>query len=200
MSSFGFSGTNAHILLERAPAETPTAPASGPSQLFISARTPAALRDLIGRYRALLDAGVPFADLCHSAAVGRARLPWWVCVDHPDKLLSAEPSDTPPPELPPTTGRRVDLPTYPFQRQRYWLDESEQLPGRPLAHAGDAPLFEVNVLPGSPRVADHRVRGEPLLPAADMVERLRAAAEVTGQGAALIDVAFDRPLRFQLPE
>jgi acyl transferase domain-containing protein/NADP-dependent 3-hydroxy acid dehydrogenase YdfG/SAM-dependent methyltransferase/acyl carrier protein len=199
VSSFGFSGTNAHILLERAPADASSAPATGTSQLLISARTPAALRELVGRYRALLDAGVPFADLCHSAAVGRARLPWWVCVDHPDKLLTVEPSDAPPPELPPTTGRRIDLPTYPFQRQRYWLDESEQLPGRRLRQAGDSQLFEVQVLPGSPRVADHRVRGEPLLPAADMVERLRAAAEVTGQGAALVDVTFDRPLPVPTP-
>jgi acyl transferase domain-containing protein/NADP-dependent 3-hydroxy acid dehydrogenase YdfG/SAM-dependent methyltransferase/acyl carrier protein len=199
VSSFGFSGTNAHIVLERAAAETPSAPATDATKLFISARTPAALRELVGRYQALLDAGVPFADLCHSAAVGRARLPWWVCVDRPDKLATAEPSDAPAPELPTTTGRRVDLPTYPFQRQRYWLDESEQLPGRRLAHAGDAPSFEVTILPGSPRVADHRVRGEPLLPAADMVERLRAAAEVTGQGAALVDVAFDRPLPVPTP-
>ncbi len=199
VSSFGFSGTNAHVILERAAEAMPATPSSAPSRLLISARTPEALRILIDRYRALIDDGVPFADLCHSAAVGRSRLPWWVCIDSADQLATAQPSDAPAPELPVIAGPRIDLPLYPFQRQRYWLDESEQLPGRRIAQAGEAPLFEIKLLPGSPRVADHRVRGEPLLPAADMLERLRAAAETTDQGSALVDITFDRPLPVATP-
>src|SRR6185312_7810606 len=50
VSSFGFSGTNAHVVLERTSAETKAAPVSDPTQLFISARTPTALRELVDRY------------------------------------------------------------------------------------------------------------------------------------------------------
>src|SRR5690349_5185191 len=204
VSSFGFSGTNAHILLERAPAEPPTTPASGPSQLFISARTPAALRDLIGRYRALIDAGAPFADLCHSAAVGRARLPWWVCVDHPDKLLSAEPADTSPPELPPTTGRRIDLPTYPFQRQRYWAQPRKApvvrakgrhpLLGRRLRSGLAQTIHEALLAQGEPAwLADHALNGKAVMPAAGLIEMMLAAASA-GSPVELSDVVFRQML------
>src|SRR6185503_5952720 len=117
----GFSGTNAHVIVERAAEPKPMASTATPPRLLISARTPEALRTLIAHYRVLLDDGTPFTDLCHSAAVGRARLPWWVCVDNPDALASAEPSDAPLPELAVPAGRRIDLPLYPFQRQQYWV-------------------------------------------------------------------------------
>src|SRR3546814_7641753 len=63
-----------------------------------------------------------FADICHTAATGRARLPRWICVERPEDLAKAVPSNAAHPELPPTSGRKVPLPTYTFEAARYWID------------------------------------------------------------------------------
>ncbi|AEV86965.1 polyketide synthase [Actinoplanes sp. SE50] len=78
ISSFGLSGTNAHLILEEAPAEPVTTPVRvpGPVLLPISARTAAALPDQAGALRAHL-AEQPDADLgdvAYSLATGRAAL------------------------------------------------------------------------------------------------------------------------------
>jgi acyl transferase domain-containing protein/nucleoside-diphosphate-sugar epimerase/SAM-dependent methyltransferase/acyl carrier protein len=201
VSSFGFSGTNAHLILEAAP-EAPLRepePAQAP-RLLLSARTPEALRAMAAATLAKLRQGAfSFADACHTAAVARPRLPWWILADTVEDLARAEPSDAPLPDLPAPPGRRVDLPGHPFDRQRFWLDEAEMLPGRRLPQAGPAPVFEALLMPGAQLLADHRVRGTALLPAADMLERLRSAAEGTGQGGALADIAFDRALPVSVP-
>ncbi|MCA1644001.1 MAG: type I polyketide synthase [Chloroflexi bacterium] len=78
LSSFGFGGTNAHVVLEEAP-PCSTPPASAPDArtrlLPISAREPAALRALVAAYCTHLEhtPTVSLQDLCFTASVRRAH-------------------------------------------------------------------------------------------------------------------------------
>ncbi len=77
VSSFGFSGTNAHVILQAAPQDVPRA--SGVERtshlLAVSAHGQGALKELATRYAAHLGADDPpdMADICHSAGAGRAH-------------------------------------------------------------------------------------------------------------------------------
>ncbi|MFE2763722.1 type I polyketide synthase [Streptomyces halstedii] len=78
VSSFGLSGTNAHLILEQAPPPAPPAAADDrrpASVLTLSARTESALSALAGRYaeRLAQDDTTPLADLCYSAGTGRSH-------------------------------------------------------------------------------------------------------------------------------
>jgi acyl transferase domain-containing protein len=77
VSSFGFSGTNVHVILEAAAEQAAPAPAADrPLHLLtVSARTESALErrlhDLSGRLEKTAEAEL--ADVCHTANVGRAH-------------------------------------------------------------------------------------------------------------------------------
>ncbi|WP_432973946.1 type I polyketide synthase [Dactylosporangium sp. CA-233914] len=76
VSSFGFSGTNAHLIVEQPPAGAEpeaAAPERPQSVLALSAKTPAALTALARGYAARLAAGGGVADLCYSANTGRSH-------------------------------------------------------------------------------------------------------------------------------
>ncbi|MFE5212552.1 SDR family NAD(P)-dependent oxidoreductase, partial [Streptomyces sp. NPDC056600] len=93
VSSFGISGTNAHVILEQAEQAEPAGETGdghrGPVVLPLSARTPQALRDqaaLLGRFLAPR----PATDLrptAHALATGRAAL------DHRAALVAADPAE-----------------------------------------------------------------------------------------------------------
>ena len=84
ISSFGFSGTNAHIVVEAAPVPTPvSADAQRPSHLLtLSTKTEVALRELAQRYRTFLAAhpDVAVGEVCYTANTGRAPFEYRLAV------------------------------------------------------------------------------------------------------------------------
>lgn len=76
VSSLGVGGTNAHLIVEEAPAPASTAPGTVPDVLTLSARTPQALERLATRLAAHLEANPQTAlhDVAWTLQVGRQRL------------------------------------------------------------------------------------------------------------------------------
>src|SRR5690606_18564775 len=84
-------GTNAHVVLEEAPASLPPESAAGPFLLLLSARTPGALAEATQRLAAHLDAqaSIDLADVAYTLANGRkgfAQRAAWVVSDRADAL------------------------------------------------------------------------------------------------------------------
>jgi amino acid adenylation domain-containing protein len=82
VSSFGISGTNAHIVLSAPATRTPTMSPARAWLLPMSAASPQAVRTLAARLADALDAdpACDIAAVARTLAVGRAHLPWRVAV------------------------------------------------------------------------------------------------------------------------
>ncbi|GAA4232324.1 hypothetical protein GCM10022254_31890 [Actinomadura meridiana] len=180
VSSFGMSGTNAHIILGEAPPPIPTAPDGATAEAppepartvpwVLSARSPDALRAQAERLAAFLEKhpDVDPLDVGYTLATARSTFEHRAVIvaedrarflDRLAKLATREDPLAPDPDAPDldadwrdafagTGARRIDLPTYPFQRRAYWLT-----PPAPKADEGggrqrwSAP----DVLPREPR-------------------------------------------------
>jgi myxalamid-type polyketide synthase MxaB len=107
--------------------------------------------------------------------------------------------------------RKIVLPTYPFERERYWLPgvasgASSRGSLRPLAESfTQSPLVKEKILSVTfgtdihPYLSDHRVFGQVVIPGAAYLSLLATAAELLGwPGCTLENVFFLSPLA--LPE
>ncbi|NBD13836.1 SDR family NAD(P)-dependent oxidoreductase [Corallococcus silvisoli] len=258
ISAFGLSGTNAHLVLEEAPAR-PARPVPTPraSLLMLSARSPEALDQLAERFQHHLIAHPELSahDVCYSASTGRAHFPYRRAVvgasaaelaqelarrasrngsppeqsahltgdgrDEPRRLLSSlgalyerggEVSWASLPDA--AKGRRVPLPTYPFQRMRYWCDPPTRPAARPASSvASPIPgrrvhspligqtLFESRIgVEELPFLKDHIVFGEVTVPGASHLAHVLAISGQVhgGRGSVLEHVSF--PQALVLPE
>ncbi|HKF49642.1 MAG TPA: SDR family NAD(P)-dependent oxidoreductase [Terracidiphilus sp.] len=260
VSSFGFSGTNAHIVLEEAPVLGLRQPRESDWRLFtLSGRTADAAENLVGQYVRYLEAnsGVDLADLCFTANTGRTHFAHRISVvAHDARELTEKlrtllaPAETPhrPQQIVSAaslhpegherrsmlealaatyqTGASVDwtsveterrrklvLPTYPFERQRHWLEPAPAtvVPQRPAASPGEHPLLGRRIpLPGSEEIRfesqlnadspaflkEHKVYGEVVVPAAVYLEMAVAAHQALGADCLLLeDIVFHQALR-----
>ncbi|MCZ8379917.1 SDR family NAD(P)-dependent oxidoreductase [Mycobacterium sp. CPCC 205372] len=182
VSSFGFAGTNAHVILEEAPEETArisAAPApdvaagAAPapdvaagaarfSILPLSAHTPAALVQLADRYRGFFSSHpeATLADVCFTAGAGRAHLKHRAAlvVDSREsavELLGALADDRPAPGL--VRGDSQDVP------KTAWLftGQGSQYPGMARELFDTEPVFAETLNRCAAAVAE--ALGKPLL-------------------------------------
>jgi amino acid adenylation domain-containing protein len=161
ISSFGIGGTNAHIILEEAPPPEPRSPHPGAHVLVLSAKTPEALEEQRAALARFLerDREVDLRDVAFTLAHGRRHFAHRLALtcataeeavaklrgrrgehDALDPLAAkwAQRESVDPKALNPARdARRVVLPTYPFQRARYWI---ESAPEASIVHAGSLPL------------------------------------------------------------
>ncbi len=152
ISSFGFAGTNAHVILSEAPEEAarPAAAASPVEQpvdrrfsiLPLSARTPDALVQVADQYRSWLTAHpeATLADVCFTAGVGRAHLEHRAALvvnsrETAVELLGAVTDDRPAPGL--VRGESHDTP------KTAWLftGQGSQYPGMARELYDTEPVF-----------------------------------------------------------
>jgi acyl transferase domain-containing protein/SAM-dependent methyltransferase len=136
VSGFGFSGCNAHVILEEAPqAETAAAHSEDrPLHLLaLSARDPGSLATLARRYEAALDGEPAIADLCYTANTGRSHFAERLAV------VGATAADLRQ-GLAAFTGTAHDTNTRP-QVAFLFTGQGAQYPGMGLALYETAPVF-----------------------------------------------------------
>ncbi|QYO62523.1 FAD-dependent oxidoreductase [Leptolyngbya sp. 7M] len=251
VSSFGFSGTNAHVVLSAVETSNPDVVSwpwldQPPYSLTLSAKTPAALQALTHRYYEYLrqNPTLDFAEICYQVKTGRSLFAEQLTVTASSTAEAIEQLGTviaSGANLPIYGGLRQEkayqlkftssshensqvvnpkrlqpllLPTYPFQRQCYWVDIEEHknsFVNRPTSHLGIHPLLGQKLhLSRSPEIyfshrlsqteplflAQHRVLGASILPASGYIEMALAAGKQVLQSDCLklVNLSIQQPI------
>ncbi|NRD72189.1 SDR family NAD(P)-dependent oxidoreductase [Shewanella sp. VB17] len=186
VSSFGFSGTNVHLILQSAPEHTPSSEQVKQAiGLRISAASDTALNEMMRCYRNVL-VSLPeqqYKAFCQQtwrrAVLGHTR----IFEDATQKEMLAALELALGELVPmaeschkPSSVAGISLPCYPFERQRFW----QQSPGSQqsvltLPHSGlrlsskqaSLVVYVVDYVQQPPfNLQDHLVHGDPVVPAA----------------------------------
>lgn len=246
ISAFGFSGTNAHVILEEykeAEVMEKGMPLPREWGFVLSAKSKRSLENLVQRYIHYLEATPDnLADICYTAATGRAHFKYRISIlvktkiDLLQQLKSAAFEITDLPLLDELISdsnrdillqgfragkyvdwhayyksyavRKVNLPTYCFDKQHYWLDIKNKKPASntttvhallgelQIGHANETRF--INRLSPSELVylQDHRVFGQVLFPGAGFIESaLASGVFVFGEKPIrLLDISLQMPL------
>jgi acyl transferase domain-containing protein/acyl-CoA synthetase (AMP-forming)/AMP-acid ligase II/predicted O-methyltransferase YrrM len=266
VNSLGIGGTNAHVILEEAPLNTSPTSANSSLQLFtFSAKTPAALQELITRYQHYLvtHTQISLADLAFTLNTGRVHHEHRLAIladsykelmqtlseasiahSTPILLNTHAPHTTSPQTTDDRTQHlinlathyihgttpnwqnlyknhkhhRLPLPTYPFQRQHHWLDNTPPLASSthwltPLLEKRiESPLLTATVFQSTfntntlPFLVDHQIGGQIIVSGACYIAMLINAVYTTdftdfthftnqtNRHGSLTDILFAQPL------
>ena len=131
LSSFGIGGTNAHAILEEAPRAEAVAGDERPHVVPLSARTDERLRVYARRLRDFLrESDLRLADVAYTLQVGRETMKCRAAfaartmeelIAKLDAFVAGGAAVVE--EAAPSDGRRISLPTYPFEETSYWAAE-----------------------------------------------------------------------------
>lgn len=147
--------------------------------------------------------GQRLAVVAPDAATAAALLAGWLAKGEAGALLAAAGADATDHALAAdfvaggaltlaVPAQRVVIPTYPFEGERFWITpQPVTVPTDPVLQTtraeGDALLAEMGWPVEEPLFAQHRIGGEPLMPAALMLETARRM--LAGQGAVALATA-----------
>jgi len=139
VSAFGFSGTNAHVVVEQAPAQEVPETETKELPFVLSAASEKILRAMARNWVTWLKHNneVALIDICAAAFWGRSRLERSLALKTKsvEELMeelkrfvetgTVKPEvrvDVPAQSSAPVPWRRLSIPLYPFQRSRHWLE------------------------------------------------------------------------------
>ncbi|MCW2306578.1 non-ribosomal peptide synthetase [Rhodobium gokarnense] len=98
------------------------------------------------------------------------------------------------------TPRRIALPSYPFQRKRFWLPQAETPPVLLTPTSDGQGCYSLRLTGREMFLADHRVGGTPVFPGVAYLELARSAAVADGiADPVLRKIVWMAPLKVEAP-